>query len=454
MTEVIMSTVLLVHAKSGPPPSHAIPKVAAAAETHLLAITPLPPAALDAARQCCASIVDVSGERLRGESLVERIVTEARLRHATAVLSLSEFAQLAVSQAAEQLGLRGCGPHAARARNKRLMRRAWAARDVPVPRWRPVDSVEDLFDAWSHLAPPILLKSAWSAAAVGQVMIKEKEEIPLAWDLARSGVRAGEESWFTELNSALNDEFLADEIIPSTTRSWFEDPRYGDHLSVEGLVVNGRYHPVCITAKPRTIAPFTERGNFTPCVLPEELQRRVEDQARQAVNALGLQTCGTHTELKLMADNQVCMLETAARFGGVMVVREVEAVYGVDLIGALVRALLGEDPDLPPRMLTGAGRCAAGSVAMYAVDARGNPWRTRPVFDASAIDWTTIVSPGTQVDIVPDLTLPAGSPMPPYDPGNGYLNSAGLLYLTSPTAEQLVNDAHAIMDGLEGALAS
>jgi biotin carboxylase len=447
-----VQTVLLVHAKSGPPPSHAIPKVAAVAETHLLAVTPLPPAARVAADRCCASIVDVSAERLRGEPLVSRIVTEARRRRADAVLTLSEFAQLAVAQAAEQLGLRGPGPNAVRARNKRLMRQAWAAQDIPVPRWHPVDAIGDLFDAWNCLTHPILLKAAWSAAAVGQVLIQRKDDIPAAWEEARAGVRTGEQSWFTELNVTPADEFLADEIIRSTTSSWFDDPRYGDHLSVEGVVVDGTYNPVCITAKPRTIAPFTERGNFTPCGLPDALQRRVEHTARRAVNALGLSTCGTHTELKLLADHQVCMLETAARFGGVMVVQEVETVYGVDLIGALVRALLGQDPQLPGELFTGAGRAAAGSVAMYAVDSRGNPWQSLPVFDTDRIDWSRLVSDGTRVEVVPDLTIPDGSPMPPYDPPNGYLNSAGLLFVTASTPAQLVEDAYGIMDGLEGAL--
>lgn len=181
--------------------------------------------------------------------------------------------------------------------------------------------------------------------------------------------------------------------------------------------------------------------------------RRVEQIARRAVDALELRTCGTHTELKLLADDEVCLLESAARFGGVMVVREVETVYGVDMIGALTRGLLGERPRLPARMLTAEGSGAVGSVAMYAVDSAGNPWSTHPVFDADRIDWSALVSSGTHVEVVPDLTLPAGNPMPRYDQGNGYLNSAGLLFLTAKSPDQLVDDAHSIMDGLEGALA-
>jgi biotin carboxylase len=447
-----MPTVLLVHAKSGPPPSHAISKVAAVAPTHLLAITPLPSEAARAAARYCSSVTDVSAARLSGEPLVDQIVSEARRHRADAVVTMSEFAQIAVSAAAVRLGLRGVGPNVVRARNKRLMRSVWAVDGLPVPRWQSVDSVDDVFRAWGQMTPPILLKSAWSAAAVGQVLIRDRSDIEHSWVTANSGMQTGQQSWFSELSMPSTNEFIADEIIPATTRGWYDDARLGDHISVEGLVIDGRYHPICITSKPRTITPFTERGNFTPCVLPEPLQRQVEEMATRAVDALNLDTCGTHTELKLLADHELCLLETAARFGGVMVTREVETVYGIDMIGALVRALLGQPPEFPDRMLTSGGRGAAGSVAMYAVDSHGKPWTTLPVFRLDNVDWSELISPGTRVEVVPDLTLPSGSPMPPYDPGNGYLNSAGLLFVTADSAANLIDDAHSIMDGLEGVL--
>jgi biotin carboxylase len=332
------------------------------------------------------------------------------------------------------------------------MRQTWERAGVPVPEWRPVDSVDDLYQAWDRLVPPLLLKAGWSAAAVGQVLVRSRQDIPTAWDYTRSAIGRGAEAGFGELHADGAADFLVDEIIASTTRSWFRDQRYGDHLSVEGLVVDGTYRPVCITAKAPTTAPFTERANFTPCVLDEELQRLVEVTARRAVDALGLETCGTHTEIKLMADHGMCLLESAARFGGVLLVREVEAVYGVDMVGALTVAALGERPSLPPEMLTRSTDRAAGSVALYAIDARGEPWSSAPVFEPGRVDWSALVSADTRVEIFPDLTMPPGGPMPPYDPPNGYLNSAGVLFLTARGPEELLCDAYSIMNGLEAAM--
>jgi biotin carboxylase len=452
-----LSRVLLVHARAGAPPEYAFPKVAAVATTCVLCVTPLSATARAVAETCCETVIDVSGDRPRAEELVERIVRTALETGAQGVVTFSEFAVIAVAEACRRLGLPGPGPHIRRARDKRAMRRAWEQAGVPVPTWLPADSLADLRSACRRLKPPLLLKSAWSAAAVGQVVVHGEEDLSEAWRSSHSALAGGSDSWFSELRASADDRdsttgFLVDEFIPSSIDGWYDDDRYGDHISVEGVVVEGSYHPVCITSKAPTSPPFTERANFTPCVLPPDRQRRIEDVARRAVDALELSTCATHTEMKLLAGGRVCMLETAARFGGVLLTREVEHVHGVDMIGAYTRAALGEKPGLPDGMLVEPAARAAGSVALYAADARGRPWKRLPRFVPDRIDWNTLVSPGTKVEVFDGLTLPSGSPMPRYDAAAGYLNSAGLVFLTAPDPARLVTDAHAIMDGLEDAL--
>ncbi|CAM5279915.1 hypothetical protein SRIMM317S_00425 [Streptomyces rimosus subsp. rimosus] len=148
------STVLLVYARGGPPPSDAIPKAAAATDRlHLLLLDPLPLPAVAPAARCCASVTDLTADRPEPGELIDRIVALARRTAADAVLTFSEFALLAVAEAAERLGLRGPGPGAARARSKRLMRRTWADAGLPVPRFRYVDSLTDLEMGLGRTAP-------------------------------------------------------------------------------------------------------------------------------------------------------------------------------------------------------------------------------------------------------------------------------------------------------------
>ncbi|MGW7556657.1 ATP-grasp domain-containing protein, partial [Streptomyces rimosus] len=114
-----MSTVLLVHAKGGPPLGHVLSRTAARADVHLLALSALPPSVAASAERLCASVVlPTDAER---SDLVSLIVARAEAVGADAVLTFSEYAVVAVAEACEALGLAGAGDAAALARDKRMM---------------------------------------------------------------------------------------------------------------------------------------------------------------------------------------------------------------------------------------------------------------------------------------------------------------------------------------------
>ncbi len=210
----------------------------------------------------------------------------------------------------------------------------------------------------------MLLKAAWGTGSVGQLVLRSEGDVTETWEAATAAVATAHQSGVIGLlPPGAAGEFLVEEVIPGSIRSWWpEDSGYGDYLSVEGIVAAGTYHPLCITSRLPTIPPFTEVSNLAPCVLAEPLQRKIEAVATAAVDALGLESCGTHTELKLKDHGELAVLEAAGRFGGVMVVPEIERVYGYDALGALVDVLLGEPADFPPVMFTHAdAKGAAGS---------------------------------------------------------------------------------------------
>ena len=311
--------VLLVYCRGGAPLEFAMPRIAQRADVHVLALQRMPSHTEELWRPYCAEIVPAWDERVEGDALVGLIVEEARRVGADAVFTLSEFAVLAVADAARQLGLRGAGPNAAQSRDKRLMREIWEREGVPSPRFRRVTTEAELKQAYEELAPPLLLKSAWGAGAVGQLVIDSPDSIPQAWAQTTATVADAHATGYMELQrEGAELDFLVEEIIPGSIRTWWdEDSGYGDYLSVEGIVADGVYHPLCITSRIPTIPPFTELSNLAPCALPQDLQRKVESVARAAVDALGLETCGTHTEIKLMDGGRPSVLESAARLGGV-----------------------------------------------------------------------------------------------------------------------------------------
>jgi biotin carboxylase len=449
----VTKRILLVHSRSGPPLDFALPRLAARGEIHVLALRPLPAGA----EEFCASVIPAHERRLKGDELVDAIVEAARRVGADALCGLSEYTVVPVALAAERLGLPGPGPGAAASRDKRLMRAAWAKAGVPQPAYRTVASAADLRQAFGELRPPLLLKSAWGAGSAAQLVISSQEQIGPAWQEATTVMRTADaaDASMLEAPGAAENDFLTEEIIPGTTRSWWEDGSgYGDYLSVEGIVIEGVYHPVCITSRLPTIPPFMELCNIAPCELPTELQRAIESVARASVDALGLRTCGTHTEIKLMEDGGLALIESAARFGGAAILAQIEHVYGRDLLGMLADALLGLPADPPDSMLSRHDATgAACTLSLLATNAEGKPWSKELVWDSRVVDWPSLVTPGTRIETVPVLTVPDGTPMPQYEQSGGKLGIGGVLYMESPDTGTLVHDAYAVLNGLEDALA-
>ncbi|CAM5408945.1 hypothetical protein SALBM135S_01410 [Streptomyces alboniger] len=443
-----MSKVLLVHAKGGPPLGHVLLRTAAKAEVHLLALSALPPAVAGPARRLCASVV--APDDAHRSDLVSSIVARAKDVGADAVLTFSEYAVVAVAEACEALGLAGAGGAAALARDKRLMRRTWQRHGLPQPEFRPVATEAELRAAARTLPGPLLLKAAWSAGSTAHRIIRSPHEASAAWSRSRDVMAESAQLGYAELHVAEADaDFVVERIVTGTASDWFDEPGWGDYVSVEGVVADGVFHPVCVSGRMPTVEPFTERAGITPAPLAADAQERVVELARRAVDALGLRDCGTHTEIKLGADGSMWLIETAARFGGAMTVPQIEEVFGLDLVGMLVDHLIGRPVQWPERALTpGQARGAAGSLVVLAVDGRGEAWRDRRIWDFRAVSADVPLTRGSALSVVAESSLADGSPVPVYDPAAGANTMAALCLLSAADARTVLRDFETLVDAL------
>ncbi|MCF3122091.1 ATP-grasp domain-containing protein [Streptomyces arenae] len=443
-----MSKVLLVHAKGGPPLGHVLSRTAAKAQVHLLALSALPPAVAGDARELCASVVTPTDAQRT--DLVSLIVARAEAVGADAVLTFSEYAVVAVAEACEVLGLPGAGGAAALARDKRLMRRTWREHGLPQPEFRPVATEADLREAATHLPFPLLLKAAWSAGSTAHQIIRSPQEVSAAWRRSRDVMAESAQLGYAELHVAEADaDFVVEQIVTGTASEWFDDPGWGDYVSVEGVVARGVFHPVCVSGRMPTVAPFTERAGITPAQLTPDAQNRIVALARESVDALGLRDCGTHTEIKLGADGRMWLIETAARFGGAMTVPQIEEVFDLDLIGMLVDHLLGRPVHWPERALTPAqARGAAGSLVVLAVDSAGEAWQDRKAWDFPAVEDRVPLSRGSRLSVVAESSLTDGSTVPVYDPAAGANTMAALCLLSATDPRTVLRDFETLVDAL------
>ncbi|MFH8370092.1 acetyl-CoA carboxylase biotin carboxylase subunit family protein [Streptomyces sp. NPDC018031] len=447
-----MSTVLLVHAKGGPPLGHVLARAAARAEVHLLALSALPPTGAASVSGLCASVIRPT--EAEQSDLVALIVSRAKAVGADAVLTFSEYAVVAVAEACEALGLPGAGGSVALARDKRRMRQTWHRHGLPQPAFHPVVTQTDLHKAAATLPVPMLLKAAWSAGSTAHQIIGSPQEADAAWRRSRAMMAESAQLGFAELHVAEADaHYVVEEIVTGEAAGWFDEPGWGDYVSVEGVVADGVFRPVCVSGRMPTIEPFTERASITPALLPADLQDRVVALARDAVDALGLRDCGTHTEIKLGADGRMWLIETAARLGGAMTVPQIEEVFGLDLVGMLVDHFLGRPVDWPERALgPEQARGAAGSLVVLAVDGHGEGWRDSRVWDFPTVRETVALSAGSTLSVVPESSLPDGSAVPVYDPVGGANTMAALCLLSAPDARTVLRDFTTLIDALPAVL--
>ncbi|WUX63952.1 ATP-grasp domain-containing protein [Streptomyces sp. NBC_01431] len=443
-----MSKVLLVHAKGGPPLGHVLSRTAARAEVHLLALSALPPVVAGSARRLCASVVTPADAQR--SDLVSLIVSRAEAVGADAVLTFSEYAVVAVAEACEALGLAGAGGAAALARDKRLMRRTWQEHDLPQPEFRAIATEADLYEAAGALSFPLLLKAAWSAGSTAHQIIRSPHEVSAAWRRSREVMAESAQLGYAELHVAeAQGHFVVEQIVTGSASDWFDEPGWGDYVSVEGIVADGTFHPVCLSGRMPTVEPFTERAGITPAPLSQDAQDRVVGLAREAVDALGLRDCGTHTEIKLGADGSMWLIETAARFGGAMTVPQIEDVFGLDLIGMLVDHLVGRPAQWPERARTPAqARGAAGSLVVLAVDGEGEAWRDRKVWDFPAVAENVSLSRGSELSVVAESSLADGRVVPVYNPAAGANTMAALCLLSATDARTVLRDFETLVDAL------
>ncbi|MDT0454596.1 ATP-grasp domain-containing protein [Streptomyces sp. DSM 41527] len=443
-----MSKVLFVYAKGGPPLGYALSRVAARSAVHLLALSALPPTVATSADRLCASVLSPSEPER--QDLVSLIVSRAQAVGADAVVTFSEYAVVAVAEACEKLGLAGAGNSCALARDKRMMRRTWQDQGISQPRFRPVATEQDLHDAAAALRFPLLLKAAWSAGSTAHRTLRHADEVPAAWERAREVMAESAQLGYAELHVAgAGADFLVEEIVQGTASEWFDQEGWGDYVSVEGVVVDGDFRPVCLSGRMPTVEPFTERAGITPAALPHDAQRRIVALARDAVDALGLRNCGTHTEIKLGADGRMWVIETAARFGGAMTVPQIEEVFGLDLIGMLTDHLLGRPVAWPDGARTPQeAEGAAGSLVVLAVDGEGEAWPDRRIWDFPTVREAVPVSAGSRLSVVAENSLPDGTLVPVYDPAAGANTMAALCLLSAADPETVIRDFRTLVDAL------
>jgi biotin carboxylase len=329
-----------------------------------------------------------------------------------AVLAVDDSGSLLAAHASAALGL----PHnepgaAAAARDKYLMRQAFAQAGVPSPAFRLCTSGDDLLALAQATSYPCVLKPLQLNGSRGVI----RADTPADFVAAAQRI--------TRLLSRLSGkpgphEFLVENFIP------------GREVALEGLIEDGRLQILALFDKPDPLdGPFFEETIYvTPSRLPATTQAAIGAVAAQAATALGLRRGPLHAELRLSPGGPV-MVELAGRSIGGLCSRTLQ--FGSE--ASLEELILRQTAGLPIPSLSQSGH--AGGVMMIPIPQAGILRAVHGIEQARAVAGIESV----------EISAPLHYPLTPLPEGDAYLGFIFARSTDPATVEAALRTSHACL---------
>jgi biotin carboxylase len=254
----------------------------------------------------------------------EQCLRAAKAHAVRGVLTIAaEYPVPTMARLCHELGLPGLTPDVARvATNKREMRRCLVQAQVPCPQSLHVTTLEEARTAVRDLGCSTIFKPALSQGKHGITRVPQDargQEVEFAFQRAMRNTRA--------------DAVLVEEFVE------------GPEFSVEALTWNGQTHVIAVTDKVTTGPPYyVEIGHSQPSQFDVKQLQVIEQTAAAAVQALGIDWSGSHTEIRWGARGPR-VIEVGARLGGGFIASHLVPIStGVDMVGGAISLALGEPP--------------------------------------------------------------------------------------------------------------
>jgi biotin carboxylase len=238
-----------------------------------------------------------------------------------AVVAVDDGGTLIAAMASMALGFPHNPPAAiATTRYKLAMRRAFAAADVPQPRFAPDD----------RITFPVVVKPIGLSASRGVIRVDDPDLLAATIDRV-GGIAAG--------------AVITEEYVP------------GIEVALEGLLDSGRLRTLAVFDKPDPlIGPYFEETIYvTPSRLPAAMLDAIHAVAADAAAAIGLRDGPVHAEFRITPEGRIATLELAARSIGGLCARTLRFGAGIALEEVILRHALGLSLDDLSREHTAAG---------------------------------------------------------------------------------------------------
>ncbi len=261
---------------------------------------------------------------------IEHIVIKAKELKIDGIMTLAtDMPMRAVAAVGEMLGLNTINYETAiMATNKVKMREILSYYGVPIPFFSSVRTYEDFKRVVNTFHGDLIVKPADSSGSRGVFLLQDNIELEKIYNYSKKYSRSGE-------------------II-------IEEYMKGLEVSVETITINGNTHVIAITDKVTTGPPyFVEMGHSIQSLLPEDIKKNIEEVAKAAISALGIDNSPAHTEI-IITNQGAKIVELGARLGGDNITTSlVPLATGVDMVRACIDLAIGNKPDVRQKFSKG-----------------------------------------------------------------------------------------------------
>lgn len=226
-----------------------------------------------------------------------------------------------------------------KARNKYEMRQAFEAAGLPVPRYLPFSTFEELQAQSGRLRFPVVIKPRNAGGSEGVVLVKTPDELEQAFGHLRGAMTGYQARYALDESIFLVEEYVDAPFECSVILA--TSPR-----GVAVLAVEDKY----LGAKPY----FVEMGHSMPSVFAGS--RVIRDTAVAACRALGMDRGVVEVEMKVHDADRVVLMELNSRPPGDCSLDMIESASGVNVFEMHAKAYL--DDTYVPTALPLKGRAA------------------------------------------------------------------------------------------------
>jgi biotin carboxylase len=279
-------------------------------------------------------MVDVSVEiELNDKELVMQKVKELRNKfNICAVFTTNEYRVPLTKEIAVLLGLAHPADLDAvlKCRNKKLTREKLADKRISPVRYQVVTCSCSAKKFASEIGYPVVVKPSNDSGSRNVFCCRNEAELIEAFNIIAN-------TKVNHVNEKLDSDIIVEEFLE------------GPEFSVEAGTDDEKTVIYSITAKMTTPLPYAvEIGHLSPARLEPLIKQQIEDLVRQAIDAIGLRRCVTHTEVKF-TPNGPRIVEVNARPGGDEIPRLVHLTTGYDIRQIALYLALGYSLEEMPR---------------------------------------------------------------------------------------------------------